>query len=129
MSKTKIEWCDEVWNPVWGCFGECPYCYARKIACRFGRIMWKREMVFISKIYNNNLTNPRKLYDALISFYPVWLESNFQKKFSQNSSKIFVNSMSDIAWWEKKWTKKILKKIKEYPHHRFIILTKRPRLN
>ena len=36
MSKTKIDWCDEVWNPVWGCSFSCPFCYARKFAYRFG---------------------------------------------------------------------------------------------
>ena len=36
MQRTKIEWCDSTWNPVTGCLHECEYCYARKIAHRFG---------------------------------------------------------------------------------------------
>ena len=36
MLKTKIEWCDSTWNPVTGCLHGCEYCYARKIADRFG---------------------------------------------------------------------------------------------
>ena len=36
MKKTKIEWCDSTWNPVTGCYHGCEYCYARRIACRFG---------------------------------------------------------------------------------------------
>ena len=35
MNKTKIDWCDSTWNPVTGCYHECEYCYARKIATRF----------------------------------------------------------------------------------------------
>ena len=35
-SKTKIDWCDSTWNPVTGCLHGCEYCYARKIAERFG---------------------------------------------------------------------------------------------
>lgn len=35
MNKTKIEWCDSTWNPVTGCYHQCPYCYARRIAERF----------------------------------------------------------------------------------------------
>ena len=35
MIKTKIDWCDTTWNPVTGCFHECDYCYARRIAERF----------------------------------------------------------------------------------------------
>ena len=36
MIKSKIEWCDSSWNPVTGCLHDCPYCYARGIATRFG---------------------------------------------------------------------------------------------
>lgn len=36
MNKTKIEWCDSTWNPVTGCKHGCDYCYARRIAGRFG---------------------------------------------------------------------------------------------
>lgn len=36
MNKTKIEWCDSTWNPVTGCLNDCEYCYAKKIANRFG---------------------------------------------------------------------------------------------
>lgn len=36
MKKTKIEWCDTTWNPVTGCMHGCEYCYARRIAERFG---------------------------------------------------------------------------------------------
>ena len=38
MNKTKIEWCDRTWNPVTGCLHECEYCYARRIAKRFGTL-------------------------------------------------------------------------------------------
>lgn len=35
-NKTKIDWCDATFNPVTGCLHGCEYCYARKIAERFG---------------------------------------------------------------------------------------------
>lgn len=34
--KTKIDWCNSTWNPVTGCLHGCAYCYARRIAERFG---------------------------------------------------------------------------------------------
>lgn len=37
-TKTKIDWCDSTWNPVTGCRHDCAYCYARKIAERFGGV-------------------------------------------------------------------------------------------
>lgn len=36
MNKTDIEWADMTWNPVVGCKHGCEYCYARRIAKRFG---------------------------------------------------------------------------------------------
>ena len=40
MNDTKIEWCDMTWNPVTGCLHGCEYCYARRIAERFGKMKW-----------------------------------------------------------------------------------------
>ena len=36
MDKTKIDWCDMSWNPITGCRHGCEYCYARRMAERFG---------------------------------------------------------------------------------------------
>ena len=36
MAKSKIDWCDDTWNPVTGCRHGCPYCYARAMTNRFG---------------------------------------------------------------------------------------------
>ncbi len=98
MNKTKIDWCDFTWNPVWGCLNHCPYCYARKMALRHG----DKE------------------------FKPRWMEANFNKSFPKKPSTIFVNSMSDIAFWKKDWTCKALNKIERYPQHNFLFLTKQP---
>ena len=37
MNKSKIEWCEYTFNPVTGCFHNCEYCYADKIARRVGK--------------------------------------------------------------------------------------------
>ncbi|HPS31051.1 MAG TPA: DUF5131 family protein, partial [bacterium] len=66
MSKTKIEWCDWTWNPVWGCLNNCPYCYARSIAKRFGKQICGRD-----------------------DFQPTWIEKNFQKPIPKNATHIF----------------------------------------
>ena len=34
--KTKIDWCDSSWNPITGCLHGCAYCYADRMARRFG---------------------------------------------------------------------------------------------
>jgi protein gp37 len=100
MSKTKIPWTDEVWNPAWGCLNKCPYCYARSIAKRFGKTQEE------------------------IDFAPTWKESNFNRKFAKATKRVFVNSMSDIMYWKAEWMEKVIDRIKAMPHIQFIFLTK-----
>mgnify|MGYP007100142705 CR=1 FL=1 len=97
MNKTKIEWCDFTWNPVVGCTGGCAYCYARKMAHRFH---W--------------------------DFTPHWVERNFQRAMPRKPSRIFVNSMSDVADWEPEWHGCVLACIHQHPEHLFLFLSKRP---
>jgi len=97
---TKIEWCDDVWNPVWGCEFGCRYCYARDMAKRFGKTGSER------------------------AFKPTWKLDNFQKKFSSQVRRVFVNSMSDVAFWKPDWWKCVLDRIRELPEIDFIFLTK-----
>jgi protein gp37 len=114
---SKIEWCDLTWNPVWGCFTGCDYCYARKIAKRFYKKITQREL-------KNGFINSDNHLKKLHNFSPVWLESNFQRNFPKKPSRIFVNSMSDIHWWDDRWIDRVVSKIKKYPQHTFIFLTK-----
>ncbi len=103
MAGTRIDWADEVWNPAWGCTGQCPYCFARRYAARFGMRLYGRS-----------------------DFAPRWIESNFQRRFRASSSLIFVNSMSDLADWQPEWMARIDQKIRrEYPDRLFLMLTKR----
>ena len=75
MGKTSIDWADWVDNPVWGCRNTCPYCYARQMARRIGK------------------TEDQK------AFVPTWMHGNYSKAFPDKPLFIFVNSMSDIAYW------------------------------
>ncbi len=97
MNRTKISWADYTWNPVVGCTGACPYCYARRMAHRFHR-----------------------------DFTPHWEERNFQRPLPRKPSRIFVNSMSDVADWEPEWMERVESKMRERPDHTFLLLSKRP---
>jgi protein gp37 len=103
VSKTRIDYVDETWNSVWGCTGSCPYCYARGIARRFGKRVCGRN-----------------------DFVPTWVEKNFRKPFPRKPSRIFVNSMSDLADWNAIWQAKVAHRIFLNPQHRFLFLSKRP---
>jgi protein gp37 len=112
---TKIEWTDITWNPVWGCGNNCDFCYAKSIAKRFG-----------GKVAIINNLNQKETQD-LINFKPTFLSENVKKKFPKKPKRIFVDSMSDIAYWKRGWIEILLKKANEYPQHLFQVLTKSPR--
>jgi len=130
MAKTKIDWCDEVWNPVWGCLNNCPYCYARRYAKRFGgKVGWKEAEIRwglsgVDFKPGRHIDPERhELRGQLKNFKPTWLESNFQKKFPKKSKRIFIDSMSDIKYWKPEWIERVLDKIREHPQHTFMFLT------
>jgi len=122
---SKIEWCDLTWNPVWGCLNGCPYCYARKMANRFYKKMADKENHYCSMKYNDYMVDGFLALN-LENFHPTWLESNYDKSFPEKPKRIFVNSMSDIKFWEQEWMIKVNNKIKEYSQHTFLFLTKYP---
>jgi len=64
--------------------------------------------------------------EGLIDFKPTWLEAQYNKKFPKKSQRIFVGSMSEIYYWKKEWMEMVIERIKEYPQHTFIFLTKFP---
>lgn len=122
---TKIQWCDYTWNPVWGCLGGCSYCYARGIAKRFGKQMAKFDTKYMQK---NDMKGVSEQFKAkeLIEFVPTALNYRFAVDFPKNAKRIFVNSMSDIAFWDTHWVLMVIEKIKENPDKVFMILTKFP---
>ena len=126
MQKTKIEWTDNVWNPVWGCLHTCEFCYARKIAKRFGINIYNKEKKFKESSCHPGFVDMPDASDYT-DFKPVFIHSNFTKDLPKEPSRIFVNSMSDIAFWKPEWKSDVLSKIKRHPQHTFLFLSKDPR--
>ena len=98
--KNSIGWADWSWNPVTGCKRGCTYCYARRINDRFFKQPFN-EIVY----HEDRLNEPSKL---------------------KKPSIIFVGSMSDIEYWNVKFTKKIIDICTENQHHTFMFLSKEP---
>ncbi len=145
MNKTKIEWCDDSWNPVTGCFHECEYCYARRIAERFGLSfapelgdpgMWgacKYDSEEAGMDTMLELENPYKV-DGRIQPYPMGFKPTFHKyRLGEPARKtrprtIFVCSMADLfgAWVPPQWIEQVFEACKAAPQHRYLFLTKNP---
>lgn len=102
MNKTKIEWTDYTWNPITGCLHGCPYCYARKIAMRFGKDGFK----------------PTIHYDRMDQPFKV-----------RKPALIFTVSMGDMFgdWIPSHYLIPIFETMKKCPQHIFQILTKNPK--
>ena len=108
---TKIEWCEESWNPVTGCTKistGCKNCYAEKMAKRLaGRFDYPADDPFKVTIHPNKLNQPLK-----------W----------KKSRKIFVCSMGDLFHKDVPfdYIVEVLKIVDNGTRHTFLILTKRP---
>ena len=139
-AKTKIDWCDSSFNPISGCYHECPYCYARDMARRFGGHMSSGEgsdkpiHVLEEPIHRTqDMGNGMERVGAIMP-YPYDFEPTFHryslKKIQQWKAPrtIFVCSMSDLfgAWVPDSWIKEVFEACEATPRHRYIFLTKNP---
>lgn len=126
----KIGWCSMTFNPVWGCRNNCPYCYAREFANRFGEKMafWEMKYKYRNNIKNyymgDNIDEHYDLKYRLQDFKPTFLERQFNKKFPKKPQRIFIGSMSEIYYWNEEWIEMVIEKVKQYPQHTFIFLSK-----
>lgn len=104
MTKTAIEWSDEVWNPVTGCdkvSAGCDNCYAERVAHRFGR-------PFLGAVE----LHPKRLGEPL-----RW----------RKPRKVFVNSVSDLFHpdVDDLFLAEVFAVMSLTPQHTYQILTKR----
>lgn len=148
-SRTKIDWCDASWNPVTGCLHGCEYCYARRIAERFGareiydpecqcqRHLIERGMLTgTGKPLELDYPWEQKNKDGSITnaAYPFGFEPTFHRyrldepKRWKKPRTIFVCSMADLFgdWVPDEWIAEVFKACDAAPWHRYLFLTKNP---
>jgi protein gp37 len=128
MNKTKIEWCDSTWNPITGCLHGCEYCYAVRIAKRFGGgEAWDRGCCY-SRDLHVLFTKPEKPYPFYFepTLHSYRLDEPNKIKKQQN---IFVGSMADIFgdWVPDEWISNVFEACGSAPQHRYLFLTKNPK--
>ena len=144
MKKTKIDWADSTWNPVTGCLHGCEYCYARRIAERFGgasetsnneccyECQWETEGT--GEIHE--LDEPIYDYDhGRNAPYPFDFDPTFHRYRLGEPARwtkprtIFVCSMADMFgdWVPDSWIEDVFDACENAPQHRYLFLTKNPK--
>ena len=109
MSKTKIEWTNESWNPVTGCRHGCSYCYAHK---------WAMRLKAMGQPKYNQGFKPTFHYEEL--YKPLhWRKQRM----------VFVCSMGDLFgdWVPWTWIADVVTTAEQCPDHTFQFLTKNPK--
>lgn len=153
--KTKIDWCDASWNPVTGCLHGCEYCYARRIAERFGGHLatlvgkpiqpdekkWEMglEKNHVLDAPMRNTSSYEYMRIAGINAgrkmpYPFDFEPTFHRykldepQHWKEPRTIFVCSMADLFgdWVPDEWIDEVIKACIKAPQHRYLFLTKNP---
>lgn len=145
IHKTKIEWCSHTWNPVTGCRHDCPYCYARRIATRFGpKIDEFPDESGITAFVNEGVDcyvveKPTELKDWQGNYrrstpYPKNFAPTLHKYTLTYPEKrltpatIFVGSMADLfgRWVPDGWIEQVFDACRRAPRHTYLFLTKNP---
>lgn len=145
MRNTKIEWCDTTWNPISGCYGNCPYCYARSIATRFearkGCVLVNEDGTAVGELPDEAVALDRPLYFRNLETgeragapYPYGFRPTLHRYMLEDlahirgSKDIFVCSMSDLfgVGVPDEWIDEVFDACLATPRHRYFFLTKHP---
>lgn len=128
----KIDWTDYTFNPVTGCYHSCEYCYAERIATRFGaRGRLLAMMDSATERHNGYHIFTAKPGER--AFPHRFLPTSYPHRLTEPTelkkpSKIFVVSMGDLfgSWVPDSWIEQVLDVVKATPRHTFQFLTQRP---
>lgn len=137
--KTKIDWADSTWNPVTGCNHGCTYCYARRMAERFGATKNdSKELYTLDEPLRTSATydylRELGINEGRIQPYPFGFSPTFHRyrldepKRWAKPRNIFVCSMADLfgEWVPDEWIKAVFEACEKAPQHRYLFLTKNP---
>lgn len=130
MQKSKIEWCDSTWNLVTGCRHGYEYCYASRIAERFGKMKWPTNELHV--LYQPKERTTKGGAEA-VAAYPFGFEPTLHRyrldePYQRRGQNIFVCSMADLfgEWVPDEWIEEVMKACLLSPQHRYLFLTKNP---
>ena len=143
-AKTKIDWCDATWNPVTGCLHGCEYCYASRMADRFGGFdpegspNWRifeepRTKALIGRVDEMQVKCDKR-GRTVVAPYPFRFTPTFhayrldKPQHWKKPRTIFVCSMADLFgdWVPDEWIAEVFQACEAAPQHRYLFLTKNP---
>lgn len=136
MNRTKIDWADLTWNPVTGCRYNCPYCYAEKVALRFGGHYYGKPEFTADGLavldepmkriqINGRMTAAAFPFYFAPTFHRYRLGEPQREELTRN---IFVCSMADLFgdWVPTFWIMQVFDACLAAPQHNYLFLTKNP---
>jgi len=133
---SKIEWCDETWNPVVGCSkvsAGCDNCYAEKMAYRLSCMGQPAYMSTPENpggvVFGEGCWSTGPSYGQWTGRTALNSVKHFELPFSwKKPRRIFVCSMGDLFHESVpvEWIYKVLTVVAMLPRHTFMFLTKRP---
>ena len=130
MDKTKIEWCDSTWNPVTGCYHDCPYCYARSMINRFGKAKYGKSAgeMDVLELFDPIKDENGKRIAYPTGFVPTLHRYRLNDYKDKSARTIFVCSMADLfgEWVPDSWIEEVFAACKDAPQHKYLFLTKNP---
>lgn len=123
--KTRIDWADATWNPITGCLHGCEYCYAQRVAKRFGDPTTGRLHELETQAYDSEGCKHVYPFGFAPTFHRYRLEIPTRWQRPRN---IFVCSMADLfgEWVPDEWIREVFVACKKAPQHRYMFLTKAP---
>ena len=143
-ANTKIDWCDASWNPVTGCLHGCEYCYASRMADRFGGFdpegspNWRifeepRTKALIGRVEEMQVKRDKR-GRTVVAPYPFRFTPTFhayrldELQEWKKPRTIFVCSMADLFgdWVPDEWIAEVFQACEKAPQHRYLFLTKNP---
>lgn len=130
-AKTKIDWVDATWNPVTGCLHGCEYCYARRIAERFGSNQMPifTDYPVLDEPVRSVGINGGKIQPYPFDFTPTFHRYKLDEPQRWRKPRtIFVCSMADLFgdWAPDEWIREVVEACYSAPQHRYLFLTKNP---
>lgn len=134
QGKDKIEYLGYTWNPLSGCLHPCKdkYCYAAKIARRFGTN-------FTAKGTLHELDKPMqkitKTGDIMSDPYPYGFDPTFHRYRLDELAKVKTPSIIGVVymgdlfgqWVPESWIQEVYAACLKAEHHQYIFLTKNPK--